>query len=653
MNAGEVLNLVKDYVEGYGKDNLPVVVAVADLKNDKIFIELTIQRGYPLDGIWRDCGRPFGRYIDSGKLESDLNTINYHKGTLETHENLCKALAYSDRGIDKMSIALTSGAGNIFQNQGCVAWVRNAKVVKNNKVRYENKIFKVARENLTINDSFSCLVEYAPGPENHEQKRHGIENLSFAQNNDIWQVFNNGCDWTEKINWAVSGYPLILNGDKVPLRATAEQVSDFRHIWRLPMLHHSLTEPLFMGNPPAGVEFYYGLRWLLRDKNFNLAVEEQQICLPFIMDIDPDWVTNFIDLHGINNYLHLIINRATNQLIFDRDRLARDFRAFGYEEKNNQDEVTKAGDFSMDGNFVFFYLKPAIYPHHIIGLKNDGRDNFLYDISITGKSGRSGISIANAKNLCEKIGMNDALIIDNGFDVIAKMNEGLLICHKDNTKPPRLTAAVHIGCVQDSGPGPYGNHLEGIELAYSTINVPKETPPKAPSHELNSLKVSLRETPLPVNYEIVNIFISYSHKDENLKNELYNHLTMVKEFIVWHDRDMLAGSALHNTIMDKLDESEIVLALFSSDFFASNYCMRELDRALKHLEKLIVPAGKVEKVIPVILRPCMWQAKPRLAGFIALPTDGKPVTGWRDLDEGFYNVACGILKVAKEIRKLP
>ncbi len=47
------------------------------------------------------------------------------------------------------------------------------------------------------------------------------------------------------------------------------------------------------------------------------------------------------------------------------------------------------------------------------------------------------------------------------------------------------------------------------------------------------------------------VFFSYSHKDEDLRNELETHLAMLRregKISAWHDRRITAGSEIHDTI---------------------------------------------------------------------------------------------------------
>lgn len=131
------------------------------------------------------------------------------------------------------------------------------------------------------------------------------------------------------------------------------------------------------------------------------------------------------------------------------------------------------------------------------------------------------------------------------------------------------------------------------------------------------------------------VFFSYSHKDEELRNELEVHLaTLKREGLIeaWHDRKIRAGEEFERAIDEKLEEAAVVLLLVSPDFLASSYCYeKELERAMQRHKQGLT------RVIPVILRPCDWQSTP-LGKLLAAPTDGKPVTRWPDRDEAFLDV---------------
>ncbi len=147
--------------------------------------------------------------------------------------------------------------------------------------------------------------------------------------------------------------------------------------------------------------------------------------------------------------------------------------------------------------------------------------------------------------------------------------------------------------------------------------------------------------------QAIEVFYSYSHKDEGLRDQLETHLTMLKRkgtIEGWHDRRISAGREWEGQIDQHLNSAKIILLLVSSDFLASYYCYDvEVKRAMERHE-----SGEA-RVIPIILRPCDWQSAP-FGKLNSLPTDVKPVTRWDDRDEAFLNIAEGIRKAVEEIK---
>jgi hypothetical protein len=146
----------------------------------------------------------------------------------------------------------------------------------------------------------------------------------------------------------------------------------------------------------------------------------------------------------------------------------------------------------------------------------------------------------------------------------------------------------------------------------------------------------------------INVFVSYAHRDAELKNELLKHLSGLRRRNVisgWHDGEIGAGEEWERQISEHLNKADIILLLISSDFLASDFCYDvELKRAMERHE-----AGEA-RVIPVILRDVDWTGVP-FSKLKALPKDGKPVTSksWSSVDEALRNATEGI---RKEVEKL-
>jgi len=146
--------------------------------------------------------------------------------------------------------------------------------------------------------------------------------------------------------------------------------------------------------------------------------------------------------------------------------------------------------------------------------------------------------------------------------------------------------------------------------------------------------------------ESVKLFISYSHEDEKLREQLDKHLAPLKGQKVieeWHDRQIEAGDEWERQINENLNKADIILLLVSPNFVNSPYCngieLKQAEQRHKNGEATIVP---------VILEPCDWNWLP-FGKFQPFPKDGKAITTWGNQNEAFLDVAQGIRKVAQEL----
>lgn len=135
------------------------------------------------------------------------------------------------------------------------------------------------------------------------------------------------------------------------------------------------------------------------------------------------------------------------------------------------------------------------------------------------------------------------------------------------------------------------------------------------------------------------LFYCYSHRDQELRDQLEAHLALLKRQGVvesWYDRRISPGDDWKNAIDNHLANADVVLLLVSADFLASDYCVdTEMTSALAMADR-----GKVI-VIPIILRPVDWSGAP-FAHLQALPSNGQAVTAWPDRDAAFTDVVQGI-----------
>jgi hypothetical protein len=114
----------------------------------------------------------------------------------------------------------------------------------------------------------------------------------------------------------------------------------------------------------------------------------------------------------------------------------------------------------------------------------------------------------------------------------------------------------------------------------------------------------------------------------------------------WSSRRVGAGKEWRGQVDAHLERADIVLLLVSASFLGSDDLWdEEMKRAMARHER-----GEA-RVIPVILRPCLWDGAP-FGSLAALPEGGAPVTdakAWPSVDAALLDVAKGIEEAAREV----
>ena len=184
-------------------------------------------------------------------------------------------------------------------------------------------------------------------------------------------------------------------------------------------------------------------------------------------------------------------------------------------------------------------------------------------------------------------------------------------------------------------------HLTPVLLKKPQISA--SVAPKIPTPEptpVQSESISKSEN------QAIEVFFSYAHEDEDLRNELAKHLKLLERQKViksWYDRDISAGNEWKSEIEKQLNSAQIILLLISSDFLASDFCWSvELEQAMQRHE------AREARVIPIILREVDWHNAP-FGKLHALPKNAEPVTNWANRDQAFADIARGISRVVKEL----
>ncbi len=141
------------------------------------------------------------------------------------------------------------------------------------------------------------------------------------------------------------------------------------------------------------------------------------------------------------------------------------------------------------------------------------------------------------------------------------------------------------------------------------------------------------------------VFISYSHKDEVWKDRLRPQLGVLEQagrIVVWDDRKIDAGATWYPEIEQAMANAAVAVCLISPDYLSSDFCNKE---EVPYLLRRRESAGMV--LIPILVRPCFWQAVEWLKAIQMLPRDDKSVAHdfKEDWDTPFAEVAGKIYEI--------
>ena len=147
----------------------------------------------------------------------------------------------------------------------------------------------------------------------------------------------------------------------------------------------------------------------------------------------------------------------------------------------------------------------------------------------------------------------------------------------------------------------------------------------------------------------LNLFISYSHDDEQYITQFIKHISQLKENHLiedWYDRKIPKGDDWDHVIDTNLNNSDIICMFISSHFLSSEACKKELNIALKLRQE------KDVTVIPIILSHCGWKDNVDISKLQATPKDGKPIVDFANLDDALHMVYEDLKLCIENINKI-
>ena len=111
------------------------------------------------------------------------------------------------------------------------------------------------------------------------------------------------------------------------------------------------------------------------------------------------------------------------------------------------------------------------------------------------------------------------------------------------------------------------------------------------------------------------LFVSYSHKDEAWLELVRTHLATLHRqglLFAWSDKDIRPGDAWQEEIEIAISEADVAVLLVSPNFLASDFIIREELPRLLAIKRGEQP-GRLRRIMPLILKPCLWSEVPALS----------------------------------------
>ncbi|QBD78638.1 toll/interleukin-1 receptor domain-containing protein [Ktedonosporobacter rubrisoli] len=141
----------------------------------------------------------------------------------------------------------------------------------------------------------------------------------------------------------------------------------------------------------------------------------------------------------------------------------------------------------------------------------------------------------------------------------------------------------------------------------------------------------------------VNIYYVYAAEDEKYCQKFDKHLSALQRnnsITSWYRNKIPAGGNLYVERKAHLASSQLFLLFISPDLLTLDKSFRqEWDLALQRHE------ASEACIIPILLRPCDWEADSQLSCLQPLPRNRRFVTQWKNRDEAF-------VQIAEELRSL-
>ncbi len=229
-------------------------------------------------------------------------------------------------------------------------------------------------------------------------------------------------------------------------------------------------------------------------------------------------------------------------------------------------------------------------------------------------------------------------------DIIGLKRDGRWTSYACQTAGAFTYAFIKAGIIepQESSSPTISTSSTPSSPAISTTSTSSTPVAQLQSSNSTSINNTDEKNPAPLD-----LFISYSTKDEKLKEELETHLVMLKRdgtIRPWHSEQTGAGLEWEKEVGSIIDRSQIILLLISPSFLASDYLYdQELKRAMERHK-----SGNA-RVVPILIRSADVSKTP-FKNLQSLPRSHDPVDTSHNRDETWTKIAREIREVCDSLR---
>lgn len=140
------------------------------------------------------------------------------------------------------------------------------------------------------------------------------------------------------------------------------------------------------------------------------------------------------------------------------------------------------------------------------------------------------------------------------------------------------------------------------------------------------------------------VFLSYSRQDSGWKDRLALHLQVLEKqgiLDVWDTQRTSPGENWRDALEEAIGRSSVAVLLISADYLASD-STSEIEAPLLIEQST---AGRI-RLVPILVKSCLWQAVPWLAGLQVRPSNDRPLASGNA-----HQVDLDLFHISLEIKK--